>query len=41
MAQAITESGLTLRTSIPETEVPITADSDRMYRVFQNLIGNA
>lgn len=41
MAQPIEDSGLTLRTSIPETEVPITADSDRLYRVFQNLIGNA
>ncbi len=41
MAQAIEDSGLTLRASIPEGEVPITADSDRMYRVFQNLIGNA
>jgi signal transduction histidine kinase len=41
MAQAIGDSGLTLRTSIPEGEVPITADSDRLYRVFQNLIGNA
>lgn len=41
MAQAIEDSGLILRTSIPETEVPITADSDRLYRVFQNLIGNA
>ena len=41
MAQAIDESGLTLRASIPEGEVPITADSDRLYRVFQNLIGNA
>lgn len=41
MAQAIEGSGLTLRTAIPEEAVPITADSDRMYRVFQNLIGNA
>ncbi len=41
MAQAIEDSGLTLRPSIPEEEVPITADSDRLYRVFQNLIGNA
>ena len=41
MAQAIDGSGLTLRTNIPEEEVPITADSDRLYRVFQNLIGNA
>ena len=41
MQQSIEDSGLTLRTDIPEGEVPITADSDRMYRVFQNLIGNA
>ncbi len=41
MAQAIEDSGLALRASIPEGEVPITADSDRLYRVFQNLIGNA
>lgn len=41
MAQAIEESGLTLRPSIPEEEIPILADSDRLYRVFQNLIGNA
>ena len=41
MAQAIDNSGVTLRASIPEEEVPITADSDRLYRVFQNLIGNA
>ena len=41
MAQAIEESGLTLRPSIPEEEVSITADSDRLYRVFQNIIGNA
>ena len=41
MAQAIEESGLILRPSIPEEEVSITADSDRLYRVFQNIIGNA
>ena len=41
MAQAIDSSGLALRTAIPEEEVPILADSDRLYRVFQNLIGNA
>ncbi len=41
MGQAIDNSGLTLRAAIPEGEVPIIADSDRMYRVFQNLIGNA
>ena len=26
---------------LPDTEVPITADGKRMYRVFQNLIQNA
>lgn len=41
MDGAIQDSGLTLRASLPEEEVPITADSDRLYRVFQNLIGNA
>lgn len=41
MEGAIQNSGLTVRTSLPDQPVPITADSDRMYRVFQNLIGNA
>ena len=41
MEGAIQDSGLALRPSIPEGPVPITADSDRLYRVFQNLIGNA
>lgn len=41
MAQSIEASGLVLRTAIPDEPVPITADSERMYRVFQNLIGNA
>lgn len=41
MDGAIRDSGLTLRTDIPGQPVPITADSDRMYRVFQNLLGNA
>ncbi len=41
MEQAIQDSGMTLRPSIPEEPVPITADSDRLYRVFQNLLGNA
>ena len=41
MDGAIQDSGLALRASLPEEEVPITADSDRLYRVFQNLIGNA
>jgi len=41
MDGAIRDSGLVLRASVPEEVVPITADSDRLYRVFQNLIGNA
>ncbi len=41
MDKEVRGSGLTLKTAIPEGEVPITADSDRLYRVFQNLIGNA
>ena len=41
MDSAISGSGLTFRVDIPEAEVPIIADSNRMYRVFQNLIGNA
>ena len=41
MSQPIEDSGLTLRTDIPETPVPISADGTRLYRVFQNLIGNA
>lgn len=41
MDSAIGNSGLTFRVDIPEAEVPIIADSNRMYRVFQNLIGNA
>ena len=35
------QRSVTLRPSIPEEEIPILADSDRLYRVFQNLIGNA
>ena len=41
MAQPIEDSGLILRTDLPETPVPIQADGTRLYRVFQNLIGNA
>ena len=39
--QAIQNSGLVLRPSIPDEGIPITADSDRLYRVFQNLLSNA
>ena len=37
----IRASGLTFRLDIPETPVEIVADGKRLYRVFQNLIGNA
>lgn len=39
--EAIQASGLHFRLSIPEEPIYIMADSDRMYRVFQNLIANA
>lgn len=41
MADPIEKSGLTVRTVLPEGEVPIVADGKRLYRVFQNLIQNA
>ena len=41
MADPIEKSGLTVRTDLPEGEVPIVADGKRLYRVFQNLIQNA
>ena len=41
MGEAIEESGLALRPRLPESPVWIAADGDRLYRVFQNLIGNA
>ena len=41
MAEAVEQSGLSLKTQIPASPVPVTADGDRLYRVFQNLIQNA
>ncbi len=41
MNTQIEESSLTLRTAIPKEPVLIVADGQRLYRVFQNLIGNA
>ena len=41
MDEAIGQSGLTFRTALPGSPVWITADGDRLYRVFQNLIQNA
>lgn len=37
----IQASGLALRAALPDGPVWIMADGDRLYRVFQNLIGNA
>lgn len=41
MAEPIEQSSLSMRVSIPEEPVEITADGQRMYRVFQNLLQNA
>lgn len=41
MSEPIEQSGLSMRVSIPEKPVEITADGQRMYRVFQNLLQNA
>ena len=41
MDETIRRSGLTFRTTLPSNPVWITADGDRLYRVFQNLIQNA
>ncbi len=37
---AIRESGLVIKASIPDTEVPIWADGKKMSRVMENLLGN-
>ena len=41
MAEPIEQSSLSMRVSIPEKPVEITADGQRLYRVFQNLLQNA
>ena len=41
MEEAIADSGLSLKPRLPDAPVWIAADGDRLYRVFQNLIGNA
>lgn len=41
MEEAVEQSGLVIRSFMPEEAVLIYADGDRLYRVFQNLIKNA
>ena len=41
MVESIEQSSLSMRVSIPEEPVEITADGQRLYRVFQNLLQNA
>ncbi|MDE5718820.1 MAG: HAMP domain-containing histidine kinase, partial [Lachnospiraceae bacterium] len=41
MNDRIEESGLAMRTAVLETPVPVVADGQRLYRVFQNLLQNA
>lgn len=41
MDERIQESSLTLKTHITEEPLPILADGEKLYRVFQNLLVNA
>lgn len=41
MEEQISSASVTMKVEIPEHEVLIQADGERMYRVFQNLIVNA
>lgn len=41
MNDQISQSTLVIRTLIPEQPVSVTADGQRLYRVFQNLLQNA
>lgn len=41
MDEAVSASGLTFKTDLPEAPVMISADGDKLYRVFQNLLQNA
>ena len=41
MEEPITQSPVTVKTEIPKEPVMVRTDGQRMYRVFQNLIGNA
>lgn len=41
MQEQIENSSVTLKTEFPVRQITVLADGSRMYRVFQNLIGNA
>lgn len=41
MNAQIEQSSYTMKLTIPETPMPVTADGQRLYRVFQNLLQNA
>lgn len=41
MEEPIEKSPVTVRTEVPKEPVMVCTDGQRMYRVFQNLIGNA
>ena len=41
MQEQIENSAVTLKTEFPVRQITVLADGSRMYRVFQNLIGNA
>ncbi|MEE1315586.1 MAG: histidine kinase dimerization/phospho-acceptor domain-containing protein [Faecalimonas sp.] len=40
MDEGIAESGLQFRWKLPEEKILLTLDGQRMYRVFENLLGN-
>lgn len=39
--EAAFENGIELKTELPENEMPINADRERLYKVFENLLSNA
>lgn len=41
MSDRIQASGLIIRTKLPEGPVPVFSDGKKLYRVYQNVIGNA
>ncbi len=41
MDDQIVQSGFSMKITIPEKPVPVLADGQRLYRVFQNLLQNA